>query len=475
MNVYMRILAWTSTALLLVGCGGGGSGSGESPLRSNLIIHADATSGLLVQARADTGELVEYFGERDAEGVPSKVNTVVIHEVDGGELLYELDETGRPRRFVSSDGVEFRLDWKPDGTVHVTMTSADGQIQVLGTVDPKKGEGDAPLVTSASLRPARGVSEVSSQLAPVSPTSHIIQDRPSMSESDAGVVDVHMDRCGAPDPFRPYTARITLFDDAGDVAQYPATHVGEGIYRAHVPTGLRHISPTAEVCERISGVMGELCLAYVAEVPAAGVMCAQIAFMISAVGLPPVGGGFALACTVLVGGWAFYCGVLGAGPAPGSSDSLFSSICQADFVRYSESEWETMVVSVFAPGLRPPVHEAFEVSGSTFEEALEVLIEAPGEPFIDRQLPAPFDPAPREGYTYAATLSCLPTGTVVTLTVEGTDSYNDAASEILDAPAARRVFSIVVPGSEAGVQDTVEVRVELPDGQVLTQTGVVDF
>jgi len=69
----------------------------------------------------------------------------------------------------------------------------------------------------------------------------------------------------------------------------------------------------------------------------------------------------------------------------------------------------------------------------------------------------PDDPAPDQGYTVFADVSCRANATRVEFSVSGTDGFNDSASCPLPASGEGRC-GFFVPGAIAGTEDTVRIN-----------------
>lgn len=88
------------------------------------------------------------------------------------------------------------------------------------------------------------------------------------------------------------------------------------------------------------------------------------------------------------------------------------------------------------------------------------------------------DPSsPIEGADYVATsdIFCLPSNASVSISVLGTDGYEDSELYTVGLNQAQAQFVLTVPGAETGVQDIITLIITLPDGETIQRTTSLIF
>jgi len=93
-------------------------------------------------------------------------------------------------------------------------------------------------------------------------------------------------------------------------------------------------------------------------------------------------------------------------------------------------------------------------------------VNVPGQTEVSALSLAPAQPAAGTPYLAQGTVSCVAAGDLIAIAVTGSDGYADSAEQVVSSGDTLTI-SLQVPGAEAGVRDTVTVRV-LRGGQTLS-------
>jgi YD repeat-containing protein len=90
---------------------------------------------LILTVNTPSGEYIEYFGHKDAEGFATEINLVRVTDAGGNTTTISLDGQGRPARILGFNGTVFEITWQSNSLILVTAISADGSIQVNVSID----------------------------------------------------------------------------------------------------------------------------------------------------------------------------------------------------------------------------------------------------------------------------------------------------------------------------------------------------
>ncbi|MBS1807440.1 MAG: BACON domain-containing protein [Acidobacteria bacterium] len=91
-------------------------------------IYSNPTDPLLYSTSLASGERVETFGNRNAQGVPANITAMNVMDVAGQRTQFILDAQGRPVQIVAFNQTVFQVDWKVPTAPVITATSPDGSI-----------------------------------------------------------------------------------------------------------------------------------------------------------------------------------------------------------------------------------------------------------------------------------------------------------------------------------------------------------
>ncbi|MDL2262865.1 hypothetical protein LJC11_05130 [Bacteroidales bacterium OttesenSCG-928-I21] len=87
----------------------------------------------------------------------------------------------------------------------------------------------------------------------------------------------------------------------------------------------------------------------------------------------------------------------------------------------------------------------------------------------------PSNPIAEESYQAVAEIYCIRSGSLVEMSIAGTDGYSDSQTDYFPEGAVEQKCSLWVPGAESGIRDKCVIKVYCPDGTVLTQNATLVF
>ena len=422
--------------------------------QTDFALFSNPGDPLLLRARTAHGEQVDYFGEKDARGVPLSCSTIETRLSSGASALIQLDGLGRPVHGLSSNGVSMDILWLSDHEISFSATSPDGRGQVSVVVDLLTQQTSQPLVSMLESPPRAMPYATRFPGTTGGLNDWQLNEVTTAFGASSTESRVMVSRCAAPvnDAF----VEMLVTPEAGAAYALPGTHVGAGQYLVTIPSSPSDGAERAgEICEGTAATLDLACLVIEVLGPAAPhLVCGAVAAAISAVGGLPGAPAILAACEVLFSGVIVYCETLGQGIPGGPSiaevlcedlPDLIDRFVQGDVALQPSANIRGGGVFTAAPQVAPAV--------GPFPD---FTISATGQVQIGRFFAIPPDPAPQQGYTATAEILCAPPSTRVVLSIVGTDGYTDSATCFVTGDST---CSIAVPGAAAGVVDTVRAEV----------------
>ena len=278
----------------------------QNQTEPEFTVMTNPTDSQILSVTGSDGTTVDYYGTRDADGIPTDIDRFYVVEADGTATTIELDAEKRPKKMWTSNGVIFELSYVGNDLGVVTALSPDGSIQVN---------------TSFAIE-----AEINS----VSYANLIAGGRET---SDTAECLIKLDRCGAGVTNADVTVTLTEAGAVSASGKWPAEHDGDGIYRVSLPTNLQPSLNTEDLrkaAQNIASYLGNICTALSATGDPGRflmMMCPAIGGALTTVTGP---GGIAIgtACSAVGVAVVGYCKVLGEGGV-GGEQSLAERILEA--------------------------------------------------------------------------------------------------------------------------------------------------
>lgn len=438
------------------------------------VYYPNPTDPLLLSTKTTDGGSLEIYGEKDDAGMPLGANAIryqtpqQVGTPDG--TWVEFDEQGRVTSMIGPDGSEIRLVWESDTVATVSAVQGDGVVQLnfkLDLENPGGSDSRVKLVDAAVPSDRLGQPSV---LTVLSRESEDIVARLSQKAvhaakpSDAGRILVDVQRCGTlvdganvfvtcRFPNRPF-AEVFLARPTGNIGEYAAT----------LPTvfNVNDIN-ISTACEILSSILGNICTAK--SLGPNGLdqaLCLQLSLIIDAALLGPTGEAAAIMALCQGGAIALdrYCQSLGQSPLGGPS--LGEKLCEK--VKETEDRAPAtgtaqIEIQTWAelPGV-PKQYNAAQFVYAIGNYPKQQIVFDNQQPSIGRFFTTPDNPGPGQGYTARAELSCIPSATVIRISVVGDDLYTDSHEITVSEQDPNPIIELSVPGAPQGVKDVVTVE-----------------
>lgn len=431
----------------------------NNDVESNLTVLTNSSDPLLVSAKAEDGSIVEFFGKRDGSGIPSKVDLIVMKK-QTDTIYYHLDEQNRPNKIMTNTGIEFLLEWISSKSVALTVVSNDGKTQINTEVKMmKNGFGNQNIEVSKLENYSRAGKDVKMGFTPY---LNFELSTPNGTLGINGTAEVSVSRCGFPSDA---TVFVNAWSTAGKMLGYfPAKRTGTGKYSYTIPDGIAPSINPKDVCSKIADVLGTACEVNTPVLIAALCPALSAAIATSGIGAIVAGPIFA-ACEKMAINMEMYCLVVHGSGAPGAP-SIADKVCAAELLNRKFTE--DIVLRAGVDGIPANFYGPSKtVSPNTAFPAL--TIDLPSVTTIKTLKLTPAAPAPYINFRATSEVVCLQPGSVVTISVVGTDGYTNSKSMTITTAQNSGTFFLDVPGADPGVRDDVTMQIRLLNGTFITR------
>lgn len=508
MDIQRRGMVLGSLALTLMACGGGGGGGAAAISERTVYVNPDDSA--VYKLDADNGEQVTFFGQRDADGLPTAITHLSYQDAQGQAFEIGVDEFGLPVRGADESGNVIRL----------TYLDAEGQaIQKSLKADAADATRSVSSIgidiISNDDDEARSIGGVLSLDSPV-----IVDLDEALAQLQAaepvGNVTVDVAKCDTPvDPSGGVVVNFASLSVASS-GRYPAWPTGQtGRYVARVPVRQPIDVPDQleAVCTGFSGLLNQACLVFNPAASPAGSQlvgdptfqagfCAQVAVLASATPAAPITGSAAGAlCLATLAGGTFACNTLGQSfSASPDTPSILDRLCDVEgalnavdsAVGLDQVSLQAIAdfqagASISAPGSQPRGIVASEQRSANAAGPFPTLAINDLRPSVDRFVTSPATPQLNQAYTASATLSCVQDadialtaerggGTVAAHAVTSSSNRRSISVQVAAATQADTVDVLTVSASNmATAQSVTQKRSVVFEGEPDTQPAPGDF
>jgi hypothetical protein len=253
----------------------------------------------------------------------------------------------------------------------------------------------------------------------------------------------------------------------------PAVRGADNVFRAMIPGNIAPTSNLQERCLDFEGVLSLPCVVLEGLGAAAAVfVCSAVSIAIDALTIPSGEAALLIAaCHRMVPAMELYCATLGNSPAPGSP-SFGQMLCEAAFENRDVPQEIRLTAQVRALPQSVSSSTVTVPAGGPFPL---LTVDMGGQTAIRSLTLSPSNPGEGVDYVARAQIYCIPAGSMVAMSIVGTDGYDDEVTYPVTQTQVNASYDLMVPGAESGVRDQVTLRVSLPDGEVLTRTASLVF
>ena len=463
---------------LLSGCDIFSSDSDEEALDGvTYTIYNNINDPLLLSAVTAEGDSIAYYGERNQDGIPTKVTGAIVNmrnkiiETANGDFFIENETVeivnhglqNMPSQIITEE-ITFLFEWESPTEVVITSIENDGyhrtQIALdLNDINQDIGE---KLFSEQKFTQRESINEMDQKSYPVpdfQSTNQLTEMGPVYSATQTTSQTITIDRCGYPLTGARLNLNIggdpEVFGSGTNLTVLPPSD-GSNRYIANVPVAGE--TAAGDLCESVIGAIGSGCgVANELKAGAAGI-CAQIA-----IGSGPLAPKIGPICLTAITGYAAYCAYAHWGPdgVPEGFDipAPIDFICPA--IQYIADRAIDPGVEDYRFWIN---HHILDKKGEARGPHVGALYEdlylnLDGTPELNQLRADPPNPAEDQNYMILVQLNCATQGNVLGISIVGSDGYSDSTTcnQILDSNID---CTLLVPGAEGGVEDIITVTLD---------------
>lgn len=430
---------------------------------SKFTIMTDPNDPLIATATKDGGS-IDFFGDRDGQGIPTNVNLIIVKRLTD-TVTFFLNAEGKPAKIWTSKGVKFTLDWLTYKHAAVTIISDQGNFQLNTEVEMAR---KFQSTSSERLQTSSRVAKI--QTLRYTPNDHDVSNGTSGPLGTSGTSQVTVTNCGFLTPVDNVFLEVKSTSGV-KLGVFPAREQSVGKYTATFPNNIAASINLKAVCEQVALVLGYACDGQAPIFIAA--LCPAIAAGIAASGVgSPIAAPIFLACEEVASAMAFYCATVGAS-ATNEAPSLASKVCQGE--ELNRDFREDLIMYAYVKGIPKNVYSP-SITVSQNSNYPNFAIDLGSKTVVRNLTVTPVAPNANEDFTANAEVGCLKLGSIVTMSVVGTDGYSNSESVTITAQSSNSgIFSLDVPGANPGVRDDVTIKITMPDGSVVIRTASLVF
>jgi hypothetical protein len=466
---------------------------------SPYTILTNPTDPLLFQYKTELDEVINYFGPRDAQGLPLRVELISYQKSEQSPRAdyFLFDSQERPTRMILDDGSQFILDWQSQNKAALTFIAPNNQGQINTGVDfteaLRSGRTAVPAPGTAvyggqGLAPRQGAQI---KLAPLPEPEADERPGGTGQRTSQEVITINVSACGIPTDAPVVSVNMYKTDGLNQlvkVGEFPAQRSARGLYTVALPSDVASTVDVNfnEACKKANDVLGGLCkfIKYTDE------LCKVIG--LTALAINAVTGNVPGALVAVVA--TRRCVALAKAAQtitkPGcqvmkeidrfeavSGDPY--ALCNALFENRDTNLWAgdlKFIAKAEGVGDEPVYAPSVTVDGKA--RYPDLTLDLGSKPSIKSLTLNPPTPIAKQEYVAVARITCLPLNSTVTLSIVGTDGYQDSDSITVFSlqPDGTFAFQLRVPGAlTSGIKDIVTLVVRIPTGQTLNLTASLVF
>jgi len=407
-----------------------------------LSLYTNPSDGTLFSILMKDGRNITYFGQKDAVGLPTVIESVnVSYGAGQGDYLIKMQDNYKPSSILAPNGSEFGFEWISDNEFRVHAISPDGSVQVNVPIDLSTGGKSQKIVDNPE--------NIRDGIETVFEIREIENVNTKVTMAGGGM-SFNIVQCGATVD-NAYVIMTTVPPiGSGD---YITTGDGSGNYNTNVPQAGVPESDYEQECEKIGKIIDDVCEKY-SYVKMFGLEnnLSTIVSLISdkvAEAFPGSGEGEKITnmCNNAISALPAICEF--------NDETNIGDLCNLANLLYeepAETEYK-FYLSVTIPG-----QGTYETEDAIFDPAQPSQwdIDLGGSFSVQNLHTVPGDPSPSQGYTAYAYVYCPDAdGTNAVISIVGTDGYTNSKSYDLTTSAE---ITLNVPGAAEGVMDMITVE-----------------
>lgn len=441
---------------------------------------------LILKVNTQAGELIEYYGARNTDGIPKSID-VVSYRTDAKkeEATYcYFDSQSNLSKVIAEDGSQFLFKWTATNKAVLTFVSGDKAHQLSTEIDFAKPSGASGRV---AVIPASAETSVQARDGQRVRFSEPRQPEPepgglAMARMAAQSVMVDVKKCGFPADADVwvYMYKYDKLNQLVKVGQYQTYRVTKGMYDCMLipdeAAAKLEVNPQ-KMCKW--AIDQGVCKA------GASAVSAGLCLGLTAVAAGYSGGAAARVALAACNKWVSR--ALNQVVTYGCKQVIDDVAATQKAYEYCDAQFENVdyrlwtgnllfIARAFGVGAKPIDSKGVEIDGKSPYPKLN--IDLGGSPTVNSLVLQPAKPLVRQSYVAQAILDCLPSGTRVTMSIVGTDGYQDSVTSTVSSLLSDGTYvaKLMVPGAKlVGINDTVTLVADVANGKQLRQTASLVF
>lgn len=448
--------------------------------QTEFSVNLDPTDFSIATIFSPEGDSIYIFGEKDEFGNPIRMSDVLItpHDGDGTtEILF--DENKNPQKVIAPNGVVMLFEWLEEKKAALTLIDPNSEEQ-LNTVVNFSQDNNSSAETRSVQSFDRRLGKTAFSVVPIKDSPKGINSSTRAANSSSGQIgNLSVKQCNVETDAECW---VDAYSYSGMPHSGLGTYVGRlkcvkkgtGEYQYILPTGIEgQHHDLSEHCDFIMDVLTGICSINNTLGPAyKESICTYItAALATGVVSVPVALGFEAACTALNVSLEIFCHTtpMQAAMYGDVGDKAFCGL-----IEEMHLEWDDPLVFVPTVNALPSNVTGIPKEWDGFYPLPDLEVSWGGQAQISQFVLEPAAPAHGQSYVATADLYCLAAGSIITLSIVGTDGYSDANVFVVGDEINYRA-TLNVPGAESGVKDVCTIKLELPDGSVKTKKASLVF
>lgn len=418
----------------------------------------------ILSVKTPENETISLYGRKDEEGLAQSIEQISIVNEKGENLDIVVDENLRPTNIRAFNGVSFSLEWLSDTQVILTAFDSNSNIQVNTIID--RSQAIEPVVTKATTTMSSRSGDLELKIRPI---TDILETR---SEITQGGIILSVKQCDS--PFDATTWINVYNNTTGNLLTRLVKKgvISTGKYYYECPTSVFPTISASDIINGINNVVGKVCL--VNDFITAGygpLLCPAIASALITTGIGVVAAPeFFVACEAVTVGVNLICSTIGASAAPGAP-TILDALAEAEFLKKEYNIAAIKLVPVV--DALPDFVYGESVVLQPSQTSAQLGVDLGGVPRIRSFDLIPSAPLAGQSYVAVADLFCIPVGSIVYLSIVGTDGYANSITTM--SSTTNFEAELHVPGASMGVKDVCTVKITYPSGESITRQAALVF
>lgn len=449
--------------------------------KSEVYVNFDPSDYTIANIYSSEGDTIYVFGHKDDSGMPLSMDNVIIkpHDSEGSTEIF-FNEEKQPIKVTTPNGVVMLFEWMDNDRAALTMIDQKTEEQLNTIIDFTRTEEDydsSQVNANFNTRKQTSTMKVlplSQKEKPIAKSSYLGSNKTgSLIQTQCGIsnnAECWVDAYSYDG--MPLTGLGTF------IGRLKCEREGNGYYRYTLPYGTKGIHHNlSEHCETIMNILTGICDVNNKLGPAyKQAICTQISFTLAAgIVSAPVALAFGEACSLLNISLEVFCHTPAMAAAGWGDPSYSAGNAFCDIIKEMHIEWDDELMFLPVVNALPNTITGTPEKWDGVSNYLPTLyVQWGGEPKITQFVLSPAAPVHHQSYKAIAYLYCLTAGTIITMSIIGTDGYSDtkiySVGDEIDYEA-----TLDVPGAEKGVKDVCTIKLESPDGSVKTKKASLVF